>query len=252
MKNLAARRVIILGAQSAMAEAAARRFAADGARLVLVGRDAARLAEINDDLIVRGASAVHAVTLDFTQEPNPLARMHDFVDRIGGVSLILIAFGALGEQSLAENNLGHAKMLADVNFTSAMIWALAGASILEQQSAGTLMAIGSVAGDRGRKSNYVYGAAKAGLGVFMQGLAHRLAQAGDARAVLIKPGFVDTPMTAAFEKKGPLWASADQIAAIIHRAADRGGPIIYAPSFWRWIMIIIRSIPAALMHKTKL
>jgi NAD(P)-dependent dehydrogenase (short-subunit alcohol dehydrogenase family) len=113
-----------------------------------------------------------------------------------------------------------------------------------------LLVIGSVAGDRGRQSNYIYGATKAGLGVLVQGLAHRLSRSG-ARAVLIKPGFIDTPMTASF-KKGPLWARPGAIAAVIRRSADKGGPIVYAPAFWRLILLVIRTVPAAILHKTKL
>ena len=111
-------------------------------------------------------------------------------------------------------------------------------------AAGTwqLVVIGSVAGDRGRQSNYLYGAAKAGLATLVQGLAHRMALHAPkgARAVLVKPGFVDTPMTAGMKKGGPLWASPAAIAAIVRRAADKGGPIVYAPWFWRYILLIIR------------
>lgn len=247
----AIRRVIILGAQSAIAEAAARRFAAEGARIVLAGRDQGRLNEIAHDLAARGSQQVHAAALDFQTEPDPQARMREWADRIGGVSHVLIAFGVLGDQAQSESDLKAAQHVIDANFTAASLWALAAANVLEQQATGVLMAIGSVAGDRGRRSNYVYGAAKGALATLMQGLAHRLSAAGDARAVLIKPGFVDTPMTASF-KKGPLWSQPDDIAAVIHRAARRSGPVVYAPWYWRYIMLLIRALPAPLMHRTKL
>ena len=111
--------------------------------------------------------------------------------------------------------------------------------------------IGSVAGDRGRGSNYIYGASKAGLGVLVQGIAHRLARSG-ARAVLIKPGFVDTPMTAGVARKGPLWASSETVARTIVASADRGGPIVYAPVFWRAIMFVVRNLPSTIFHRTRL
>jgi decaprenylphospho-beta-D-erythro-pentofuranosid-2-ulose 2-reductase len=111
--------------------------------------------------------------------------------------------------------------------------------------------IGSVAGDRGRQSNYVYGASKAGLGVLVQGLAHRLSRSG-ARAVLIKPGFVNTPMTAHIARKGLLWAQPAAIGQAILRAAVKGGPVAYAPFYWRGIMTIVRWVPAPFFHKTKL
>jgi short-subunit dehydrogenase len=116
-----------------------------------------------------------------------------------------------------------------------------------------VLAVGSVAGDRGRGSNYVYGAAKAGLAVFMQGLHHRLAQRkSPIRAVVVKPGFVDTPMTAGMARGGPLWATPVQIAQVILRAMEGGGAIVYAPWFWRWVMLIIRLLPQAVMNRTKL
>jgi NAD(P)-dependent dehydrogenase (short-subunit alcohol dehydrogenase family) len=142
------------------------------------------------------------------------------------------------------------RRLIDVNFTAAAMWAVAAASILERRRAGVLMALGSVAGDRGRRSNYIYGAAKAGLGVLMQGLAHRLAQSG-ARAVLIKPGVVDTPMTARFHRS-LIWSRPEDIARTIRRAADRSGPIVYAPGWWRFAMLAVRALPSWVMHRTKL
>jgi NAD(P)-dependent dehydrogenase (short-subunit alcohol dehydrogenase family) len=114
-----------------------------------------------------------------------------------------------------------------------------------------VVAVSSVAGDRGRQSNYAYGAAKGGLALYMQGLAHSLAPVG-ARAVVVKPGFVDTPMTDGMAKGGPLWARPEAIAKAIRSAASRGGPIQYAPGFWRMIMLAIRAVPAFVFHKTKL
>jgi len=252
MSQPPARRIVILGAQSAIAEACARRFAAEGASLVIAGRDLGRLNEIANDLAARGAAQVHASALDLRTEQRPLDRFTDWIHRIGGLTHVLIAFGALGAQETAETDIDAARLGLETNFTAPALWALAAARVLEDQGSGTLIAIGSVAGDRGRRSNYVYGAAKAGLGVLMQGLAHRLSLAGGARAVLIKPGLVDTPMTAEFDTSGPLWAQPDTIAETIHRAAKRGGPIIYAPSRWRWIMLAIRAIPAFVMHRTRL
>ena len=124
--------------------------------------------------------------------------------------------------------------------------------MLERQKGGVLLAIGSVAGDRGRQSNYVYGSAKAGLSVLVEGLAHRLAPSG-ARAVVIKLGFVDTPMTAHINKSGPLWAKPDEIASALKRVIERhSAPVVYIPWFWRPIMAVVRNVPSAIFHKTKL
>ena len=137
------------------------------------------------------------------------------------------------------------------NLTSAAAWCLGTASILEAQGYGALLVIGSVAGDRGRASNYIYGATKAGLGVLVQGIAHRLAKSC-ARAVLIKPGFVDTPMTEGIPNKGLLWAKPEAVGQVIARAVEEGGPIVYAPSFWRGIMTVVRFLPNVIFSRLNL
>lgn len=247
------RRVIVLGATSAIAQATARRYAAEGGSLLLAGRDAQKLETIATDLRARGAAAATVETLDLARPVDAAAQLGAMAARIGGVDDVLLAYGVLGDQARAENDLDEARRLLAVNFTSAAEWCLAAANLLEAQGRGTLLVIGSVAGDRGRQSNFVYGAAKGGLGVLVQGIAHRLALRGDgARAVLIKPGFVDTPMTAYLAKGGPLWASPDAVAGVIHRAAYDGGPVVYAPWFWRFILLIIRLVPASIFHKRPL
>ena len=139
---------------------------------------------------------------------------------LNGLDVVLLAYGLLGEQRELERDLKGAAALIDTNFRSAALWSLAVANRLEAAKHGTLVVIGSVAGDRGRQSNYLYGATKAGLGVLVQGIAHRLAPSG-ARAVLVKPGFVDTAMTAHIEKKGALWSSPEKLAVLIRKAAEK-------------------------------
>jgi short-subunit dehydrogenase len=121
---------------------------------------------------------------------------------------------------------------------------------MEDSKGAVIAAIGSVAGDRGRQSNYVYGAAKGGLDILLEGLRHRLAPKGVA-VVTIKPGFVDTPMTASFPK-GPLWAKPEKVAVDIRRAIDKRRPVTYTPGFWCLIMLVIKSVPRAIFYKTKL
>lgn len=246
-----AEKVIILGALSAMAEATARLFAAEAASLVLVARDEPRLNELATDLRARGAAHVHVEVCDLAAELNPEEKLASWVGKLQGLGALLIAYGVLTDQEKAQQSLQETGRSIDVNFKSAAMWAQAAATIVETQRNGSIVVIGSVAGDRGRQSNYVYGAAKAGLAAFTQGLAHRLSKVG-GRAVLIKPGFVDSPMTAGLKKGGPLWATPDQVAIIIHKAATKGGPIVYAPWVWRFIMLIIRAVPAFIFHKTKL
>jgi decaprenylphospho-beta-D-erythro-pentofuranosid-2-ulose 2-reductase len=251
-----ARRILVLGALSAIAEAAARIWAAQGAHLVLAGRRQDRLESVAADLRIRGAQAGAKVDIlpGDLAEMDCAAALRQTVERLGGLDVVLLAYGVLTDQKLAETDPHVAQRSFATNFTSAAAWSQAAASIFETQRRGTLIVIGSVAGDRGRASNYVYGAAKAGLDILVQGIAHRLAGVG-AKAVLIKPGFVDTPMTAHMVPKGLLWAKPGRIAAIIVRAGAADGtppPVIYAPWFWRWIMLIIRFTPAFIFHRTKL
>lgn len=246
----AGQRVVILGATSAIAEAAARLWAREGAHLVLVARNAERLGAITDDLRVRGAAAVHTVVLDLATA-DAGRELDGFARLAGAIDVVLLAYGVLGDQAAAEQDPAVAKNILEADFLSAAAWCLAAANHLAARRAGVLVVIGSVAGDRGRMSNYIYGAAKGGLGILVQGIAHRLAPTG-ARAVLIKPGLVDTPMTAHMAPGGILWSRPEVVAAAIRKAAERGGPVVYAPWWWRFVMLIIRLVPSSILHKTKL
>lgn len=245
-------RVIILGATSAVAEALARLYAADGGALMLVGRRADRLEALARDLKARGAAAAETAAADLAQAEQAEAQLAAWSAGVP-VEAIYLFYGVLPDQARAEADLDYAAQSLAVNFTSAALWCLAAATLLEAQGRGVLVATGSVAGDRGRQSNYVYGAAKAGLGALVQGIAHRFVLRGSgARAVLIKPGFIDTPMTDHLPKGGPLWAKPETVARRIRIAAGGKAPIVYAPAFWRPIMLVIRLIPASLFHKRPL
>lgn len=254
MTEKKALRIVILGATSAIAEATARLYAQEGAAIALAGRDASRLERIAADLKARGAASASILATDLSLGDDIEPQLDGMVETLGGVDHVLLFYGVLGDQARAETDIAAASELLRVNFTSAALWSLAAAKRLEAQGHGSLVVVGSVAGDRGRQSNYVYGAAKAGLATLVQGIAHRFALRGGKllRAVVVKPGFVDTPMTDGIKKGGPLWAKPDAVAAIIRKAADRGGPIVYAPWFWRPILWIIRFFPAPLFHKLPL
>jgi decaprenylphospho-beta-D-erythro-pentofuranosid-2-ulose 2-reductase len=243
-------RIVVLGALSDIAEATCRLYAAEGAHLLLAGRDKSRLLAVAGDLRVRGAAQVEIDAGDLA-EMDAEECLSRWSTVLGGTDLVLLAYGALGNQRAFEHDLSAAAKLIDTNFRSAALWCLAAANQLESQKHGTLVVIGSVAGDRGRQSNYLYGATKGGLGILVQGIAHRLAPIG-ARAMLVKPGFVDTAMTAHIPNKGALWASPEKVAALIKHAASRGGPLVYAPGYWRIIMSIIKCVPSRIFHRTKL
>lgn len=245
-------RVIILGALSAIATAAARIYAHEGAALVLVARNEARLLALAADLCARGATNVAVVAMDLEAEaPNSGKHIEAWKTQLGGIDHIHLVYGYLGSQPEASASPAELSRIVTSNFSSAVHWCEAAANLLRRQRHGALVAVSSVAGDRGRQSNYAYGAAKGGLALYVQGIAHSLAGTG-ARAVAVKPGFVDTPMTDGLKKGGPMWASANQIGKELRRAADRGGPIQYAPRKWRIVMAIIRAAPAFVFHKTKL
>ena len=243
--------MIILGATSAMAEALARIYAAERADLVLVGRRADRLEEMAADLRARGAAHVTVAAADLGDASRAAEQLADW--SAGPIAALHVFYGVLTDQPRAEADLAYAERTLGVNFTSAALWSLAAANLLEAQRHGVLVVVGSVAGDRGRQSNYVYGAAKAGLGALVQGIAHRLAlRGGDARAVLVRPGFVDTPMTDHLKKGGPLWARPEDVARAIRKAAKGKAPVVYAPWFWQGIMLVIRLLPAPIFHRRPL
>ncbi|MBK1681052.1 SDR family oxidoreductase [Rhodocyclus tenuis] len=243
-------KILIIGATSAIAEATARRWAARGDALFLVARDATRLDAIAADLRVRGAASVACQVMDATDLDAHAAMLDAALAGLGDLDVALIAHGTLPEQKACESSVEQALAAIAVNGTSVVALATRIGNLLEQQKGGVLAVIGSVAGDRGRQSNYVYGTAKGMVDIFMQGLRHRLAKSG-AQALTIKPGFVDTPMTSNFPK-GALWAQPDDIARGIVKAVDARRDVAYLPGFWRLIMLVIRHIPEKIFKKTSL
>jgi short-subunit dehydrogenase len=243
-------KILVLGALSEIAEATCRLYAKERARFFLAARSSLDLEALAADLKIRGAEEVHWAAADLA-EVDPEESLRKWTAKLGGMDLIILAYGALGDQRRIEKDLESAAKLIDVNFRSAALWCLAAAEGIETARHGTLVVIGSVAGDRGRQSNYVYGATKAGLGVMVEGIAHRLSRSG-GRAVLIKPGFVDTAMTTHIEKKGALWSSPEKVAMLIRRSVDRGKSVAYVPGYWRLIMGVIKAVPSAVFHRTKL
>lgn len=250
----ATQRVVILGALSAIAEETARLLAERKCALALAGRDAGRLEALASDLRLRGAPAVSTHAVDLAADGDREAQLAAMGQSLGGLDAVLLFYGMLGDQDRANESAAELRRILDVNFTSAVEWMAAAATLLKQSTAPrpVLVALSSVAGDRGRRTNYAYGAAKGGLSIFMQGLAHRLAAEGDARAVTMKLGFVKSPMTAHLDPKGPLWAEPEAVAKAVVKAMDRGGPVVYAPWFWRWILLAIRITPAAIFNKIAL
>ncbi len=245
------RKILIIGATSAIAEATARIFAARGDALFLVARNADRLQAIATDLNVRGAVRTATAALDVTDFSAHQAVIDQAERDLGGLDTVLIAHGTLSDQSECEKSVDTLRREFDINALSTMALLTTLANTFEARKSGTLAVISSVAGDRGRQSNYVYGSAKAAVSAFLSGLRQRLAKS-NVDVLTIKPGFVDTPMTAGIANKGALWAKPDQIAAGIVRAIDKRRSVIYLPWFWRGIMLIINHIPESIFKKIKL
>jgi hypothetical protein len=244
-------RVVIIGATSAIAHAAARLWAERGAALFLVGRDAGRLEANAADLRVRGAANVAVHAMDATDDAAHSPTLEAALAALGGIDIALVAHGTLPDQRECESDLGRLRAEIETNGVSVCLLSQLFANHFVAQGGGTLAVIGSVAGDRGRQSNYAYGAAKGLVARFTEGLRNRVAKAG-VQVLLVKPGFVDTPMTAAFEKKGLLWAQPEAIAAGILRAIAAKRDVVYLPWFWRWIMLVIRHIPERVFKRLSL
>jgi decaprenylphospho-beta-D-erythro-pentofuranosid-2-ulose 2-reductase len=241
------RKILIVGAGSAIAEATARLFAGRGDSLFLVARKADVLSAMCADLKVRGAGTVGMHAMDANDFSAHETMLLDAEQSLGGLDVVLIAHGTLSDQKKCESSVELTLQELNTNGVSFAALLTRIAARFEQRKAGTIVVISSVAGDRGRQSNYVYGSAKALVTAFTSGLRQRLYKSGVA-VVTIKPGFVDTPMTAAFPK-GPLWAKPQKIAAGIVRAVDRSATVLYLPAFWRLIMLIIRSIPETIFRR---
>lgn len=244
------KKILVIGATSAIVEATARLWATEGHLLYLVARDEERLQTIAQDLKIRGAAEVHTKVLDLNQFDKHVAFIQNIIQTIGGIDIAFIGYGTLGNQKDCEQDFNLALQELNTNAISVISLLTPLANYFETRQGGTIAVISSVAGDRGRQSNYVYGTAKGAVSIFLQGLRQRLQKSG-VHVLTIKPGFVDTPMTREF-KKGALWATPETVAKSIHNAIDKGRNVSYVPWFWLGIMTIIRLIPETVFKRLRL
>lgn len=243
--------IFISGATSAMAQAYARRHAARGASFYLLGRSDDKLEIVKQDLIARGAGSVTTCAADMGKLQNYGVIIDKAIAALGAIDIALIAQGVMYKQEDLQKNPDLIRDMYQVNVLSAIELLTALANYFEQQKRGSLLVISSVAGDRGRQSNYIYGATKAALSVFTDGLRNRLCKYG-VSVVTVKPGFVDSPMTQDLDKGGPLWATPEKIAEDMDKTIAKGGAVLYTPWFWRYIMLIIKHIPDFIFKKMAL
>src|SRR5450755_4260445 len=225
-------RVLIIGATSAIAHETAKCFAGDGADLFLVARNAEKLQAIADDLKVRGARSVQTYVLDLAELERHEEMLNAAIEVLQGLDRLLIAHGTLGNQRKSELSVEETLKELNNNLMSVISLLTLSANYFEQQKRGCIAVISSVAGDRGRQSNYLYGSAKGGLTVFLQGLRNRLHHSG-VDVITVKPGFVDTRMV--FGKaKLPLVATPERVARDIYTAIKKRKNVVYVPWFWQF------------------
>ncbi len=238
-------RVLVLGATSAIAQQVARAYAERGAALFLVARSEERLLAVADDLRVRGGQVETAVA-DLDDE----AVHEELLARAAPLGIVFLAYGVLGDAQRAQESAEAAQAILRTNLSSPVSLLTRAAQRLEAQGSGCIVALASVAGDRGRGSNAVYGAAKAGLSAFLSGLRNRLSRSG-VRVITVKPGLVDTPMTGHLPKNR-LYSSPERVARDLLRGIDGTADVIYTPWWWRWIMLVVRLIPERLFKRLSL
>ena len=241
------RRVIVFGATSAIAAEVIMLWAARGDRLHLVARDAHKLAAV----VARchGATAVTTTVADLCDLERAPSLVNEAVAALGGVDLVLVAHGELGDQERSEHDFAEADRILRTNFISVVALLVPIADLLEQQRSGALAVMTSVAGERGRPRNYTYGAAKGALGLYLQGLRSRLYPAG-VQVTTLKLGPVDSPMTATHAKNA-LFASPARVARDIVRAVDRGAREVFVPWYWACIMAVVRNTPEPLFQRLR-
>jgi short-subunit dehydrogenase len=240
-------KVLVIGATSAIAEHCVRIWAARGDAVFLVGRNEERLQTIAADLKVRGAVQAHSYCMDLNSMDGHAAMLDAAEAAMGGIDTVLIAHGTLSNQKECEQSVNRTLSEINTNALSTLSLLTYIANRFEAKQAGTIAVISSVAGDRGRASNYVYGSSKAMVTTFTSGLRQRLHKSNVA-VVTIKPGFVDTPMTAQF-KKNRLWAKPAYVAQTIVLSIDKKTSNLYTPWFWFLIMLLISLIPEDLFKQ---
>jgi hypothetical protein len=240
-------KVLIIGATSAMAQETAKLFAQLGDVLFLAARNEEKMQAVAGDLQVRGAKQVDYMVLDLNNFERHEALIDKAIQTLNGLDIVLMAHGTLGDQTNSQNSVDVTLQELNTNMMSYISLLTIIANRFEAQKKGTIAVISSVAGERGRQSNYVYGTAKSAVTTFTQGLRGRLSRS-NVTVITIKPGFVDTPMTA-HVKKGALFISAEKAGKIIFQAIQKKKEVVYVPWFWWGIMAIIKLIPEPIFKR---
>lgn len=243
--------LLVLGANSLIAQAAAAKFAEANHEIIFAGRNNDELAKLANDFSIRykaKASHMHFDGVDYSSHKKFL---EDVLAKTPDLNYVLIAFGYLGTQEKAQVDFNEAHRIIDTNYTGVVSICELIAAEFESRKKGNIAVISSVAGDRGRQSNYMYGSAKAGLTAYLSGLRSRMFKSG-VNVLTIKPGFVNTPMTYGMPLPKPLVASPEKVGGDIYKAMVAGKSVIYTPFYWRFIMAIVKAIPEFIFKKLKI
>jgi decaprenylphospho-beta-D-erythro-pentofuranosid-2-ulose 2-reductase len=240
--------VLVLGAGSDIAHATLRALVARRARtIVLAARDPESLAPLADELRTLGAERVETVAFDALDTRGHATLIDDVFDRVGDIDLALLAFGVLGDQQQAERENDAAVDIARVNYLGPVSLGVPLAQRMRAQGHGTIVVLSSAAGERARRSNFVYGSSKAGMDAFFQGLGDSLVGSG-VKVMVVRPGFVHTKMTSNMEA-APLSATADEVAQAIERGLERGSETVWVPTSLRYVMSALRHVPRPVFRK---
>jgi len=240
-----------LGANSAIAREVADILASKGHELYLASRNVEETERLARHLSIKYGVKTHWDGFDAVAYDTHPAFWRRVLERMGDVDWVLLAFGYLGEQDKAYRDFGEFRRIAETNFLGAVSVLTHVAPYMEERGEGLIAAITSVAGDRGRGSNFPYGSAKGGLSIYLSGLRNRLFRRG-VKVLDIKPGFVDTPMTAHLELPKRLVSSPRRVAKDIVAAMEKGKDVLYTPWYWRWIMLAIRLVPEFIFKRLNL
>ncbi len=242
--------VLILGATSTIARATANEYASLGNSLYLAARDVEEVERLAADLRVRHGATVHADTFDARETGDHGTLIQRAAEAVDGLDTVVVAFGEMGDQAASEADFSSALPILETNYIGAISICEEAARVMIGRGRGTIIGISSVAGDRGRPSNYFYGSTKGGFSLYLQGLRGRLRQHG-VHVVAAKLGFVDTPMTYGLKTKIPI-ASPESVAKALVNAGRKRRDTFYYPWFWRYVMLIVKAVPERMFKRLKM
>jgi decaprenylphospho-beta-D-erythro-pentofuranosid-2-ulose 2-reductase len=243
--------LLVIGANSLIAQAAAAKFAEAGHEIIFAGRHIEELEKLANDFSIRYKAKSRAEKFDGLDYTSHKKFLEDVLAKSPDLNYVLVAFGYLGTQDKAQLDFNEAHKIIDTNYTGVVSICELIAAEFESRKKGSIAVISSVAGDRGRQSNYLYGSAKAGLTAYLSGLRSRMFKSG-VNVLTIKPGFVNTPMTYGMPLPKPLVASPQKVGGDIYKAMIGGKSVIYTPFYWRFIMAIVKAIPEFIFKKLKI